>query len=180
MKRSDLLGPIHTELNRMRLLPMSLPDLKAPFVKPRQAHSHCATPIRSCVNALQWRNQVDVWGTYALCSKISFILMQFSAEILPKECVPVGCISSAAVAICLWGGRSAQGVSTRGSAQGGRCLPMGCFPACTEADTPLCTEFLTQVCENITLPQLGWRTTLGVGTPSCSYWYYCNSFCLTM
>ena len=29
-----------------------------------------------------------------------------------------------------------------------------CIPACTEADTPLWTEWLTDACENITLPQL--------------------------
>ena len=67
-----------------------------------------------------------------------------------QECIPIGCVPSAAVAVCWWGGGgsvSAQGVGV-------------CIPASTKADTlpnfvppPLWTEFLTYACENITLPQ---------------------------
>ena len=56
-----------------------------------------------------------------------------------QECVPVGCIPSAAEAV-------EEGVSTRGrvSAQG------GCLTQCTLGYTPppLWTEFLTHACEN--------------------------------
>ena len=53
-----------------------------------------------------------------------------------QECIPVGRVPSTAVAIC--GERGGGGVCL------GRRLP----------DTPLCTEFLTHACENITFPQL--------------------------
>ena len=77
-----------------------------------------------------------------------------------QECIPVGCILSAAVAVCWGGGVSARGVSAQGavSAQGGQCLPGGvCIPACTEADTPL-VDRMTDRCQNITLPQTSLRT----------------------
>ena len=35
----------------------------------------------------------------------------------------------------------------------GGCAPRGGIPACTEADPPLWTEFLTHATENITLPK---------------------------
>ena len=55
-----------------------------------------------------------------------------------QECVPVGCVPSAAVAVCLGGG----GVS-----------------ACGVYTSPR-TEFLTHACENITFPQLRLRTVI--------------------
>ena len=54
---------------------------------------------------------------------------------LKQECIPVGCVPSAAVAVC-------PGGSTRGG------LPGGVLP-----DTPPCDR-MTDRCKNITLPQL--------------------------
>ena len=68
--------------------------------------------------------------------------------------------------VCSWGVYS-QGVSALGGfcswgvclllgVGGGGCVcsqgvcPGGCIPACTEADTPLWTEWLTDRCKNIT------------------------------
>ena len=70
-----------------------------------------------------------------------------------QECIPVGCVPSAAVAVC-WGDLPARGgeMSARGVLPArGVCLvcPGGC---------PLCTEFLTHACENITFQQLRLRT----------------------
>ena len=73
-----------------------------------------------------------------------------SVKYYEQECIPVGCVPSAAVAVC-WMGVVCPGVSARG------CLPGGvCILACTEVDTPspLLTEFLTHASENIILPQL--------------------------
>ena len=79
-----------------------------------------------------------------------------------QDCIPVGCVTSAAVAVscgCLPGGVSAQGGVCPGgvSAQGGVCL--GCVSAqgCVSAwggvcQTPL--NRMTDRCKNITLPQL--------------------------
>ena len=62
-------------------------------------------------------------------------------EILVRqECIPVGCVPSAAAAICRGGGCVCfpgglcfQGVLPRGDV----CASRGCgIPACTEADTP--------------------------------------------
>ena len=53
-------------------------------------------------------------------------------KLLQQESIPVGCVPSAAVAVC-WGGGCLSG----GSVRGGGCLPRGCIPACTETDTPL-------------------------------------------
>ena len=50
------------------------------------------------------------------------------------------------------GGLSAPGVGWGCLLPGVYLLPGGCIPACTEADTPLWTEFLTHTYENITLP----------------------------
>ena len=66
------------------------------------------------------------------------IQLIFSIDV-KQECIPVGCVPSAAVA----GGQgdvSAQGVSAR--------------------HPPLWTEFLTHACENITFPQLRLRTVM--------------------
>ena len=66
---------------------------------------------------------------------------------------------------CLLGG----GVCPGGVCPGG-CLPRGvsaggvsvgsCIPACTEADTPLWTEWPTDRCKNTTFPQLRLRTVI--------------------
>ena len=79
-----------------------------------------------------------------------------------QECIPVGCVPSAAVAVC-WGG---QCLPTRGVWPGG-CLPRrglsaqgGVCPGGVSArgnvwqTLPLWTEFLTHACESITFPQL--------------------------
>ena len=84
-----------------------------------------------------------------------------------QECIPVGCVASAAVAVC-WGGVSAwQGGCLPARGRGaclvcpgrGRYLPSlsrGCL-----ADTPpLWTEFLIHTCENINFPQLRLRTVI--------------------
>ena len=58
------------------------------------------------------------------------------------------------------GGCLLQGVSAPGVSASGGCLLQGGIPACTEADTPLWTEFLTHAYENITLPKLRLRAVL--------------------
>ena len=82
-----------------------------------------------------------------------------------QVCIPVGCLPPACCPylpactapregllpgvgdVCSGGG----GVCSRG--EGGCLLPgRGCIPACTEADTPLWTEWLTDRCKNITFP----------------------------
>ena len=81
-------------------------------------------------------------------------------EIIPEqECIPVGCVPSAAVAVS-WG-----------VCPGGVCLvfpgdgvwPGGCLPSllgkgCVWQTPPTWTEFLTDDCENITFPQPRLRT----------------------
>ena len=63
-----------------------------------------------------------------------------------QECIPVGCVPSAAVAVC-WGGVClgggvCPGVSAQGGVCPGGCLHRGvsaqgvCIPACTGPDTP--------------------------------------------
>ena len=66
-----------------------------------------------------------------------------------QECIPLGCIPSAAVAISgggvsAYGGVRPGGCLPRGCVCPGRCLPMGCvclegmcIPACNGADTPV-------------------------------------------
>ena len=86
-------------------------------------------------------------------------------KLLQQESIPVGCVPSAAVAVC-WGvcsrGCLPRGESARGvSAQGAR-LPWGCLPGGVSQhalrQTPLWTEWLTDRCKNITFPQLRLRT----------------------
>ena len=67
-----------------------------------------------------------------------------------QECIPVGCVLSAAVAVCL-GGVCQEGICPSG------CLPMGGRVA-RGVRLPPWTEFLTDACENITFPQLRLRT----------------------
>ena len=93
-----------------------------------------------------------------------------------QECIPVGCITSAAVSVCL--GRVSAQVPRRVSAQGASawgCLPSGVLPRVVSArrgsvqrgclpregvHLPLWTEFLKQACENITFPQLRLLTVI--------------------
>ena len=72
-----------------------------------------------------------------------------------QECIPVGCVPSAAIAMSIPACTAQGGVCPRGVSAQGEGV---CIPACAEAQTPLWTEFLTHTCENITLPQLcrGW------------------------
>ena len=96
---------------------------------------------------------------------------------LPKGCLPRGCLP---MWRCLPRGESAQG---GGFCQGG-CLPRGCLPrgfVCLRRClprwgvclgglsggvhiSPLWTEFLTHTCENITFPQLRFRTVIRKNT----------------
>ena len=106
-----------------------------------------------------------------------------------QECIPVGSVQSAAVAMSIPACTGQGGVYPRGvSAQRG-CLPGGCIPACTEADTPLWTEWLTDRCKNITFPQLRLRMVInGAKTAQltasvwpflvCSSWSRTNYFWL--
>ena len=69
--------------------------------------------------------------------------------VLGAECIPVGCVRSAAVAVSWVGKRGVlpEGVCSAGDVcPGGRCLPRGVHP--------LWTEWLTDRCKNITFPQL--------------------------
>ena len=53
-----------------------------------------------------------------------------------QECIPVGCVPSAVVAVC-WGGLPGGGCLPGGGGYLPRgCLPGGCITAFTEADTP--------------------------------------------
>ena len=61
----------------------------------------------------------------------------------------------------LGGGRGAVGLP----GGEGVCLRGVFTPACTEADTPLWTEFLTHACENITCP----RTAVKIKEKICFY-----------
>ena len=98
---------------------------------------------------------------------------------MKQECIPVGCVPSAAVAAgggrgvsqhALDRGVSAWGVSVReggvgvstlgGVAARGVCISQhalgggGCLLQCMLGYFPPWTEFLTHTCENITFPQL--------------------------
>ena len=85
-----------------------------------------------------------------------------------QECIPVGCVPSASVAICGEGMCLPRGVCLPGGVFQGGCLPGGCLPggclprgvcipACTGADTPL-VDRMTDRRKNITFPQLRLRT----------------------
>ena len=81
---------------------------------------------------------------------------------LLQVCIPVGWVPSAAVAMSIPACTGQGGVCPGGCLPGevsaqGWCLPGGCFPACTEADNPLWTEWLTDRCKNITFPLLRLR-----------------------
>ena len=86
---------------------------------------------------------------------------------IQQECIPVGCVPSAALAVW-WGGGCpggcvclpSGGVWPEGCLPRGDCLPRGCLPRGVSAygdgvclggiPPPLWTEFLTHVCESIT------------------------------
>ena len=77
-----------------------------------------------------------------------------------QECIPVGCVPSAAVAVYRGGGclLPVGGLRPgRVSAPGGMSATGGCIPACTGADTPPVNR-ITYRCKNITFPQLRLRT----------------------
>ena len=101
---------------------------------------------------------------------LTFHLFLACNNMLNQECIPVGCLSSA-------------GLAVGGGCLSGRCLPRGCLPggvcpsACWDSQppgqtrgvsalvhagihTPLWTEFLTHACENITFPQLRLRMVI--------------------
>ena len=77
--------------------------------------------------------------------------VQYKKEVISARrsvCLSKGCVSA------LGGGESAQdGVSACGGVCPGR-WRVYITPLDPEADTPLWTEFLTHICENITFPQL--------------------------
>ena len=77
-------------------------------------------------------------------------------HIFQQECIPVGCVPSAAVAVC-WGGGLPRGVRPGGICPrgGGGSAQGWCL-----ADTPRWTEFLTHASENIAFPQLRLRTII--------------------
>ena len=72
---------------------------------------------------------------YDLCHQILF------AHNLKQECIPVGCVPSATVAVS-WGSAWSGGCLVLGVPGLGGCLVRGCLvqggvPACTEADPPM-------------------------------------------
>ena len=81
---------------------------------------------------------------------------------MKQECIPVGCVPSAAVTVSLGGvstpgglprGVSAPGVVCSGGvvcSRGGGCSGGVGIPACTEADTPNPPPGQTDACKNIT------------------------------
>ena len=99
---------------------------------------------------------------------IMFLYLLFQIKLI-QECIPVGCVPSAAVAVSpgggvcsqgdrlggclLWGGVCSQGcLPPGGSAPGGVSAPGFCsrggIPACTEADPLPCGQI--HACKNIT------------------------------
>ena len=84
-----------------------------------------------------------------------------------RECIPVGCVSSAAVAMS-GGGCLPKGVPAWGGCLGGGACLGGCLPGGgvlsrggrVYTSPHLWTEFLTHACVNITFPQLLLRTVM--------------------
>ena len=61
--------------------------------------------------------------------------------LVKQECIPVGCVPSAAVAICLGGGLPRGVCGGRGVSAPGRCLPMGvCVSQHALRQTPPCRQ----------------------------------------
>ena len=94
---------------------------------------------------------------------------------------PGGGLLPGGVCVCSWGcmlgGCLLQGVSALGgcllwgmSAPGGWCLLWGGgIPACTEADTPLWTEWMTDRCKNITLTTTSLRPVINTRDSESTY-----------
>ena len=84
------------------------------------------------------------------CGSSIVVLLMFLREtkrerIPEQECIPVGCVLSAAVAMCIpecigQGVCASQHALGRGVSAGG-----GCIPACTGADMPPCEQNDRQV-----------------------------------
>ena len=88
--------------------------------------SKCSSPLKECSHVTKF-SPSPKFRPILFCTGI-FVQMG-PQPIQPikwtkQECIPVGCVPSAAVAVC-WG------VSGRGRVSAQR----GCVPACTEADT---------------------------------------------
>ena len=75
-----------------------------------------------------------------------------------QECIPVGCVPSAAVTagggVVCRGGVSAQGVSARGWVSARGCLPGGISQHALRQTPSSPADRMTDRCKNITLPQL--------------------------
>ena len=111
-----------------------------------------------------WEHQLALYSANSPTQKNTCAQQQYSTEKNEiKERIPVGCLPSAAVAMCIpactggsvsqnalgrgcvsqhtlgRGGVSAWGVSAQRGGRclpgGGGCLPRGCIPACSGADT---------------------------------------------
>ena len=106
---------------------------------------------------------MSLWSFFVIC-------LNSQTNDKNKQCIPVGCVLSAAVAVP--GGVCTRGCLSRGvsavqggvSLLGGVYLPGG-LPAggvfClggVHLPEGVCLPFLTHACENITFPQLGLRT----------------------
>ena len=84
-----------------------------------------------------------------------------------QECIPVGCVPSAAVVVFLVGGVRPAGC-LGGCLPGGSVCLGGVYPGVVYLGVssqgrgvhPLWTEFLTHSCENITFPQLRLRVVI--------------------
>ena len=89
-----------------------------------------------------------------------------------QECIPVGCVPSAAITI-------SGGVCLGAQGRGGMCVSQQSTGQ-TPPPPPLWTEFLTHACENITFPQLLLRTVkivkdseVGWGTRPLKLLHHC-------
>ena len=60
-------------------------------------------------------------------SSSSFNTSDIRKLVKQQECILVGCVPSAAVAVC-WAVSSRRGVSAQGVSAQGECLPRGCLP----------------------------------------------------
>ena len=79
---------------------------------------------------------------------------------LVQDCIPVGCVLSAAVAACLGGGGVCPGVSAQGVAAQGGVPAQGVSAGGCVYTSSLWTEFLIHTCENINFLQLRLRTVI--------------------
>ena len=126
-----------------------------------------------------------------------FFKFMISNIFLKQVCIPVGCVPPTCCpylpactvqverecllpgGVCsgglLLGDVCSQGVSARGCLLQGVSAPEGCLlprwvcvPACTEADTPLWTEWLTDSCKNIAFANF----SISLGSPYWYVWFY--------